>query len=95
MTRSNLSKSNFAGRALWRDFGAISWSTSVTNGIERSRHDKKWCIFTWTFETFWLATSADEFRSGPVRDAEVPGSNPGSPTKEVRGQNPFEVSRAG
>jgi hypothetical protein len=38
------------------------------------------------FEDFWLAASADEFRPSPVRDAEVPGSNPGSPTTKTRSE---------
>src|ERR1700677_803843 len=51
-------------------------------GLERSADGSRIWSFTWTFSDLLRRTRRGEISQGSVRDAEVPGSNPGSPTQE-------------
>jgi len=71
----------------WRGNGAERWRTTVFDGTERSPENRDNGPLNWSFEIILAITSTDGIRTGSVRDAEVPGSNPGSPTTKVPGES--------
>jgi hypothetical protein len=84
MYMSDFGFSAHLSRVNWRGNGAERWRTTVFDGTERSpeNRDNGPLKLNWSFETILAITSTDGIRPGSVRDAEVPGSNPGSPTQK-------------